>query len=74
MQIGENKEFKAEVSSQRETMLSLNKKGTYLKYFSQKQDVTLVTLINNILFSLQHRWEKVVSKSDERTRDLDHGY
>ncbi|XP_023339655.1 dystonin isoform X13 [Eurytemora carolleeae] len=71
VQIEEHKEFQAEVSSQRETMLSLDKKGTHLKYFSQKQDVIL---IKNLLVSVQHRWEKVVSKSAERTRALDYGY
>merc|ERR550532_3425797 len=71
MQIEEHKDFQAEVSSQRETMLSLDKKGTHLKYFSQKQDVIL---IKNLLVSVQHRWEKVVSKSAERTRALDYGY
>merc|ERR1739848_176557 len=70
-QIEVNKEFQNEVSSQRETMLSLDKKGTHLKYFSQKQDVIL---IKNLLVSVQHRWEKVVSKSTERTRALDYGY
>merc|ERR1712106_8613 len=69
--IEEHKEFQNEVSSQRETMLSLDKKGTHLKYFSQKQDVIL---IKNLLVSVQHRWEKVVSKSAERTRALDYGY
>merc|ERR1711971_965807 len=48
-----------------------DKKGTHLKYFSQKQDVIL---IKNLLVSVQHRWEKVVSKSAERTRALDYGY
>ena len=71
VQIEEHKEFQNEVSSQRETMLSLDKKGTHLKYFSQKQDVIL---IKNLLVSVQHRWEKVVSKSAERTRALDYGY
>lgn len=52
-------------------MLNLDKKGTHLKYFSQKQDVIL---IKNLLISVQHRWEKVVSKAAERTRALDHGY
>jgi dystonin len=52
MQIEEHKEFQAEVSSQRETMLSLDKKGTHLKYFAQKQDVIL---IKNLLVSVQHR-------------------
>merc|ERR1712223_1045603 len=34
IQIEEHKEFQNEVSTQRETMLSLDKKGTHLKYFS----------------------------------------
>ena len=71
IQIEEHKEFQNEVSAQRETMLSLDKKGTHLKYFSQKQDVIL---IKNLLVSVQNRWEKVVSKSAERTRALDYGY
>ncbi|XP_037077615.1 microtubule-actin cross-linking factor 1-like isoform X3 [Pollicipes pollicipes] len=52
-------------------MLNLDKKGTQLKYFSQKQDVIL---IKNMLVSVQHRWERVVSKAADRTRALDVGY
>lgn len=59
------------MGSHREVMLNLDKKGTHLKYFSQKQDVIL---IKNLLISVQHRWERVVSKAAERTRALDHGY
>ncbi|XP_028029407.1 dystonin isoform X16 [Bombyx mandarina] len=70
-QIEEHKSFQKEVSTHRETMLQLDKKGTHLKYFSQKQDVIL---IKNLLVSVQHRWERVVSKSAERTRALDHGF
>ncbi|XP_024083973.1 microtubule-actin cross-linking factor 1 isoform X6 [Cimex lectularius] len=70
-QIEEHKAFQKEVGVHRETMLQLDKKGTHLKYFSQKQDVIL---IKNLLISVQHRWERVVSKSAERTRALDHGY
>lgn len=70
-QIEEHKAFQKDVSVHRETMLNLDKKGTHLKYFSQKQDVIL---IKNLLISVQHRWERVVSKSAERTRALDHGY
>lgn len=71
VQIEEHKSFQKDVSVHRETMLNLDKKGTHLKYFSQKQDVIL---IKNLLISVQHRWERVVSKSAERTRALDHGY
>jgi len=70
-QIEEHKVFQGEISSQREIMLSLDKKGTHLKYFAQKQDVIL---IKNLLVSVQNRWEKIVSKSAERTRALDNAY
>lgn len=70
-QIEEHKVFQKDVSAHRETMINLDKKGTHLKYFSQKQDVIL---IKNLLISVQHRWERVASKSAERTRALDLGY
>ena len=60
-----------DVSKNRETMIALDKTGTHLKYFSQKQDVIL---IKNLLASVQHRWEKIVSRSAERTRHLEKGY
>lgn len=65
-----HKEFQKEVSSHREVILNLEKKGNHLKYFSQKQDVIL---IKNLLISVQHRWDRVVSKSTERTRAIDLG-
>ncbi|KAK2708582.1 hypothetical protein QYM36_014249, partial [Artemia franciscana] len=70
-QIEDHKTFQKDIGGQRETMLSLDKKGTHLKYFSQKQDVIL---IKNLLISVQHRWERVLTKAAERTRALDHGY
>lgn len=70
-QIEDHKVFQKDVSAHRETMINLDKKGTHLKYFSQKQDVIL---IKNLLISVQHRWERVASKSAERTRALDLGY
>ena len=60
-----------EISSNRGRMMKLDETGTHLKYFSQKQDVIL---IKNLLSSVQHRWEKVVSRCADRTRQLDHGY
>jgi len=69
-QVESHKEFQKEVSSHREVMLTLEKKGNHLKYFSQKQDVIL---IKNLLISVQHRWDRVVGKSTERTRALDFG-
>lgn len=60
-----------DVSRNREAMIALDKTGTHLKYFSQKQDVIL---IRNLLSSVQHRWEKIVSRSAERTRHLERGF
>ena len=71
VQINEHRVLQKDVTIHREAMLLLDKKGTHLKYFSQKQDVIL---IKNLLVSVQHRWERVVAKSAERTRALDHGY
>ncbi len=70
-QIEEHKHFQKDIGHHRETMLNLDKKGTHLKYFSQKQDVTL---IKNLLASVQHRWERVLTKAAERARALDHGF
>src|SRR5699024_4065846 len=57
-QIEDHKHFQKDIGLHRETMLNLDKKGTHLKYFSQKQDVIL---IKNLLSSVQHRWEKVLT-------------
>lgn len=71
VQIEKHRVLQKDVSIHREAMLLLDKKGTHLKYFSQKQDVIL---IKNLLVSVQHRWERVVAKAAERTRSLDHGF
>jgi dystonin len=70
-QIEEHKSFQKDIAAQREVMLSLDKKGTHLKYFSQKQDIIL---IKNLLISVQHRWDRVLSRAAEPTRALDHAY
>ncbi|XP_032397335.1 dystonin isoform X13 [Etheostoma spectabile] len=67
-QIDEHKMFVTEVNSHREHIIDLDKTGTHLKYFSQKQDVVL---IKNLLLSVQGRWEKLVQRSVERGRLLD---
>ncbi|XP_026510682.1 dystonin isoform X2 [Terrapene carolina triunguis] len=67
-QIDEHKVFATEVNSHRDQIVELDKTGTHLKYFSQKQDVVL---IKNLLISVQSRWEKVVQRLVERGRALD---
>lgn len=56
------------MNSHRDQIVELDKTGTHLKYFSQKQDVVL---IKNLLISVQSRWEKVVQRLVERGRALD---
>ncbi|XP_041359578.1 microtubule-actin cross-linking factor 1, isoforms 1/2/3/5-like isoform X9 [Gigantopelta aegis] len=70
-QIDDHRALQKNVSKHREAMIALDKMGTHLKYFSQKQDVIL---IKNLLSSVQHRWEKIVSRSAERTRHLERGF
>ncbi|NXD96172.1 DYST protein, partial [Chaetorhynchus papuensis] len=67
-QIDEHKVFATEVNSHRDQIIELDKTGTHLKYFSQKQDVVI---IKNLLISVQSRWEKVVQRLVERGRALD---
>lgn len=52
-------------------MLELDKKGTHLKYFSQKQDVILV---KNQLVSASNRWDRLAARVAERTRQLDNAH
>lgn len=71
MQIGEHQLLQKNITEHREQMLDLDRLGIQLKYLSQKQDVIL---IKNLLISAQNRWEKIVFRSAERTRDLERGY
>ena len=66
-----SQDFLKEIQARKETMRDLDRAGTQLKYFSQKQDVIL---IKNLLISVQNRWEKVQSRCNDRTRQLDSGY
>lgn len=65
------KEFQEDVQAKKEMALELEKKGTKLKYYCQKQDTIL---IKNLLVSAQHRWDKVVSRTADRTKQLEIGY
>lgn len=70
-QIQEHKEFQEKVASQREFMLSLEKKATNFNNFAQKQDKIL---IKNLLTSVQTRWQKIVSLSEDHMRSLETAY
>ena len=56
-------EIESEVKGHEELMSELDRTGTHLKYFSQKQDVILV---KNLLSGVQHRWDKLLLRLAER--------
>ena len=64
-------DFLRDIAAKRDTMKDLDRTGTQLKYFSQKQDVTL---IKNLLISVQNRWDRVQNRCNERSRQLDSGF
>ncbi|XP_077965714.1 microtubule-actin cross-linking factor 1-like isoform X2 [Styela clava] len=63
-QLAKQKEFEDDVHSHRDILLELENAGSRLKYFSQKQDGIL---IKNLLLSVHARWDKVTSKTSERS-------
>jgi len=70
-QIQDHKDFQEKVGSQREFLLSLEKKATNFNNFAQKQDKIL---IKNLLTSVQTRWQKIVSLSENHMRALETAY
>lgn len=55
------------MADNRDALLNLDKKASQLKYFCEKQDAAAITKSLNIASS---KWEKVVSKTSERARQL----
>lgn len=53
---------------QREMMGDLNSRGTKLQYYCEKKDAIP---IKNLLVSAKHRFDKVLSRSADRTKQLD---
>ena len=70
-QISAHQTLQKSISEKRAHCLDVDRLGTHLKYFSQKQDVIL---IKNQLVHTQNRWEKIVARSAERTKELERGY
>lgn len=67
-QIDELKSIQKEMDSHHEDIQSLEKKGSDLRYFSQKQDGII---IKNHLTSMKHRWDSIHAKLNERKNALD---
>ena len=66
-QIEEHKAFQDDIGEHLAAQAGLDKRGTTLKYFSQKQDVAQ---IKNLLASVQQRWDRLISASADRQRSL----
>lgn len=63
--------LKAELDSQIERMHTLDRTGTYLKYFGRKQDTIY---IKNLLVGIRLRWKKLLRRTDERGRLFKQAY
>ncbi|TGZ75570.1 hypothetical protein CRM22_000298 [Opisthorchis felineus] len=63
-------ELRRSIASHREVLLSLDRMGAQVQHNAQKQDVVLV---KNLLSSVHNRWEQLLSRTAERTRQLNVG-
>uniref|UniRef100_F7BIU1 Uncharacterized protein n=1 Tax=Ciona intestinalis TaxID=7719 RepID=F7BIU1_CIOIN len=70
-QLSQHKEFEEEVQGKREEFLELDKLGSHLKYFSQKQDGIL---IKNLLLSVHAKWDKLMSTTSARSSAVNELY
>ncbi|ESO82078.1 hypothetical protein LOTGIDRAFT_237159 [Lottia gigantea] len=70
-QIDNHNNLKADLEAQAELMSTLDKSGTYLKYFGRKQDTIY---IKNLLVGIRLRWKKLLRRADERGRLLQQAY
>ncbi|THD21574.1 Microtubule-actin cross-linking factor 1 isoforms 1/2/3/5, partial [Fasciola hepatica] len=64
-------ELRREINSHREALMNLDRMGAQVQCNAQKQDVILV---KNLLASIHSRWEQLLSRTAERTRQLNIGF
>ena len=60
-------QFRSDTEHHLDTMMKLEKAGTYLRYFGRKQDTVY---IRTLLISTKLRWKKLIRHMDERGRLL----
>ncbi|XP_018644196.1 hypothetical protein Smp_138620 [Schistosoma mansoni] len=68
--IRDHTELRKEITGHRDALINLDRLASQIQCQSQKQDVILV---KNLLSSIHTRWEQLVSRSAERTRQLNTG-
>lgn len=66
-QIDEHKKFQDEVASNRDQLMILDKKATQIQYFCEKGDVATIAKSLN---TASAKWDKVVNRTSERSRQL----
>lgn len=66
-QIAEQSSFQSEISVHREFMTDIHSKGTKMQYYCEKKDAIP---IKNLLVSMKHRFDKIISRCTDRTKQL----
>lgn len=66
-QIDEHKQFQDEVAGNRDQLMILDKKATQIQYFCEKGDVATIAKSLNLASA---KWDKVVNRTSERSRQL----
>lgn len=67
-QIQEHSQFAQDVFTQKEKLTELNNKGSRIQFACEKKDAIP---IKNRLISLRHRFDKIHSRVNDRTKNLD---
>lgn len=64
-------DLRCEINGHREALITLDRMGAQVQCNAQKQDVILV---KNLLASIHTRWEQLLSRAAERSRQLNIGF
>jgi dystonin len=66
-QIDDHKSFQIQLETYKEHLIDLDKLATHLKFVSPKQDSLY---IRNSLIAVQTRWQTILTRTTERTKEL----
>lgn len=66
-QIDDHKVFQTQLQTYKEHLIDLDKLATHLKFVSPKPDSIY---IRNSLVAVQTRWQKILTRTTERTKEL----
>lgn len=66
-QIDDHQVLQSQLETYKEHLIDLDKLGTHLKFVSPKNDSVF---IRNSLAAVQARWQKILTRTTERTKEL----